>query len=32
MTSPLWNANRSIEPAGTENKSVKFEPFKTKKI
>lgn len=32
MTSPLWNTNRSIEPAGTENKSVKFEPFKTKKI
>lgn len=32
MTSPLWKVNRSIEPAGTVNTSVKFKPFETKKL
>ena len=32
MTSPLWKVNRSIESAGAENTSVKFESFETKKL
>ena len=32
MSSPLWKVNRDIETAGTENTSVKFEAFETKKL
>ena len=32
LKSPLWKVNRSVETAGTENTSIKFEPMETKKL
>ena len=32
MKAPLWKVNREIELAGSENKSVEFEAFETKKL